>query len=540
MIDASLKNANILIVDDQIANIDVLTGLLRRQKYSNVQFTIDPRQVVSLYESFKPDLILLDLSMPFMNGFEVMEKLKEIQPANTFLPILMLTADVTIESKQRALSVGASDFLTKPFDLPEVLLRIKNLLYSNYLHQQLKNQNELLEDKVLLRTAELEKTNSELIISRDKAEASDRLKTSFIQNISHEIRTPLNGILGFTELIADLDIPIEDKLDYVPLLKISSRRLMNTITDYVDIATIVSGNLEIQLQELDLISECNKLKNRFEDLCIVKNLDFNFIYPESNERTRLTTDLEIFHKIVGHLIDNAIKFTKKGSITFGYKSDETNIEFFVKDTGVGIAKEAQEVIFESFMQESISNTRGFEGSGLGLSIIKGFLAQLGGKFRLESVKNEGTTFYFTIPILYELVIHPASVPDALKIKPDVLPVFLIAEDDDTQRLYMDSVLKNLTSMIYHASNGKEAVEICRNHPEITIVLMDIKMPVMNGFDATREIKSFRKELPIIAITAYAMRDDEKRALDAGCDDYLAKPSNRDEFLKKLRVYGINF
>jgi CheY-like chemotaxis protein len=138
-----------------------------------------------------------------------------------------------------------------------------------------------------------------------------------------------------------------------------------------------------------------------------------------------------------------------------------------------------------------------------------------------------------------LVIHPASVPDALKIKPDVLPVFLIAEDDDTQRLYMDSVLKNLTSMIYHASNGKEAVEICRNHPEITIVLMDIKMPVMNGFDATREIKSFRKELPIIAITAYAMRDDEKRALDAGCDDYLAKPSNRDEFLKKLRVYGIN-
>jgi CheY-like chemotaxis protein len=538
MIDASLKNANILIVDDQIANIEVLTGLLIRQKYKNVHFTIDPREVVQLYKSFKPDLILLDLSMPFLTGFEVMEKLKEITPENTFLPILVLTADVTVESKQHALSVGASDFLTKPFDLLEVVLRIKNLLYSNYLQQQLKNQNELLEEKVFLRTAELEKTNSELIISRDKAQESDRLKTSFIQNISHEIRTPLNGILGFTELIADPDVPAEDKLDFVPLLKISSQRLMNTITDYVDIATIVSGNLDIKPQELDLIRECNIIKNRFEDLCMTKNLDFYFKNPESTERTRLSTDLEIFHKIMGHLIGNAIKFTKSGSITFGYKSIESDFEFFIKDTGIGIEKEAQVKIFESFMQENISNTRGFEGSGLGLSIIKGFLSQIGGKFRLESAKDEGTTFYFTLPFSLNVIAKPVSVPFIIKTDSDMLPVFLIAEDDDTQRLYMESILKNHASRIYHASNGREAVEICRNHPEITIVLMDIKMPVMNGFDATREIKTFRKELTIIAITAYALRDDERRALDAGCDDYLAKPSSRDEFLKKLRNYGI--
>jgi two-component system sensor histidine kinase/response regulator len=538
MIDASLKNANILIVDDQIANIEVLTGLLIRQKYKNVHFTIDPREVVQLYKSFKPDLILLDLSMPFLTGFEVMEKLKEITPENTFLPILVLTADVTVESKQHALSVGASDFLTKPFDLLEVVLRIKNLLYSNYLQQQLKNQNELLEEKVFLRTAELEKTNSELIISRDKAQESDRLKTSFIQNISHEIRTPLNSILGFTELIADPDVPAEDKLDFVPLLKISSQRLMNTITDYVDIATIVSGNLDIKPQELDLIRECNIIKNRFEDLCMTKNLDFYFKNPESTERTRLSTDLEIFHKIMGHLIGNAIKFTKSGSITFGYKSIESDFEFFIKDTGIGIEKEAQVKIFESFMQENISNTRGFEGSGLGLSIIKGFLSQIGGKFRLESAKDEGTTFYFTLPFSLNVIAKPVSVPFIIKTDSDMLPVFLIAEDDDTQRLYMESILKNHASRIYHASNGREAVEICRNHPEITIVLMDIKMPVMNGFDATREIKTFRKELTIIAITAYALRDDERRALDAGCDDYLAKPSSRDEFLKKLRNYGI--
>jgi signal transduction histidine kinase len=538
MIDASLKNANILIVDDQIANIDVLTGLLKRQKYTNVHYTIDPRDVIPLYESFKPDLILLDLSMPFLTGFEVMEKLKEIMPSDTFLPILVLTADITTESKQQALSAGASDFLTKPFDLVEVALRIKNLLYSHYLQQQLKNQNELLEQKVLLRTAELEKTNNELIISKDKAEASDRLKTSFIQNISHEIRTPLNGILGFSELIADPEVPVADKLDFIPLIKYSSQRLMNTITDYVDIASIVSGNIETRPQEIDLNKECNSIKNKFEDICISKNLDFYFKEPDSIEKNRLTTDLEMLRKILSHLIDNAIKFTKAGSIVFGYKSDDTFIEFFVKDTGIGIDKEAQVRIFESFMQENNSNTRGFEGSGLGLSIIKGFLAQLGGTFRLESVKEEGTTFYFALPILHNAVENPVTVSFRLKINPDVPPFFLIVEDDDPQRLYMESVLKDYASMIYLASNGKDAVEICRNHPEITIVLMDIKMPVMNGFDATREIKSFRNELPIIAITAYALREDEKRALDAGCDDYLSKPSSKEVFLKKLMKYGL--
>ena len=222
MIDSSFKKANILIVDDQEPNVEILLDFLDMQGYSNVLSTTDPREVLSLYRSFEPDLILLDLAMPHLTGFEVMEQLKSFLGENTFLPILILTADITKESKIKALSGGASDFLTKPFDLLEVGLRIRNLLFSSYLQQQLVDQNRLLDEKVSERTRELMLRNIELNLAKDKAEASDRLKTSFINNISHEIRTPLNGILGFGQILADHDLEEEEKNRYLFILNESS------------------------------------------------------------------------------------------------------------------------------------------------------------------------------------------------------------------------------------------------------------------------------------------------------------------------------
>ncbi|MEI6276849.1 MAG: response regulator, partial [Prolixibacteraceae bacterium] len=210
MIDSSLKKANILIVDDQDANIDVLEGFLEMQGFENIKTTTDPRLVVSLFESYQPDIILLDLSMPYLNGFEVMELLRKLLKGNTILPILVLTADVTNETKIRALSGGANDFLTKPFDLLEVGLRIRNLLHSSYLQQQLLSHNAILDEKVMERTRELVEKNFELIAAKEKAEESDRLKTSFINNISHEIRTPLNGIVGFGQILMEPDLMDEE------------------------------------------------------------------------------------------------------------------------------------------------------------------------------------------------------------------------------------------------------------------------------------------------------------------------------------------
>jgi CheY-like chemotaxis protein len=537
MVDLTLKKANILIVDDQLANIEVLEGLLDMQGYTNYKSTTDPRDVAGLLSNFNPDLILLDLSMPFMSGFEVMEQIKTIKASDQFLPILVLTADVTPESKQKALSVGASDFVTKPFDLMEVSLRIKNLLYANYLQQRLHNYNRILEDKVTERTHELEELNYQLINARDKALASDRLKSAFMHNISHEVRTPLNGILGFGALLCDPSFSNEEKANYYTLLQFSSNRLMNTITDYMDISLVVSDNIDVHWNEVSVQDIFDKAVSRFFELCLEKKLDLHISIPVEIAQLKLVTDHELVNKIIQHLIDNAIKFTHHGKISIGIERIENLVEVYVKDTGVGIAEEAQQRIFETFMQENVETTRGHEGSGLGLSIVAGFLKLIGGTIRLKSAKNEGSTFYFTLPIEQPDLQKPIikTIKSYTKVES---PVILIVEDEYANRVYLEIILRRVALVIYVASNGAEAVELCKNHPEISLVLMDIKMPVMNGIEATRLIKKFRKDLPVIAVTAHGMSGDEANILGSGFDDYLPKPCHSEDLMKKLSSYGL--
>lgn len=378
-----------------------------------------------------------------------------------------------------------------------------------------------------------------MILARDKAEASDRLKTAFMQNISHEVRTPLNGILGFGAFLTEPDLTDAEKKQYLSLLKTSSERLVNTITDYMDISLIVSGSIEVNCKAVIINKALIYLKDNFQSLCEIKKLDFSLSIPVDTEGFSIQTDPELFRKIIYHLLDNAVKFTQKGGITLGYSVHPENIEFFIKDTGIGIEKDAQERIFESFMQENIANTRGHEGSGLGLSIIKGLTKLLGGEIHLESVKGEGTTVLFTLPNKPGIPENAGNSKPVKKFAQYKLPAILIAEDEFTHRLYLESFLKKHASAIFQAKNGKEAVDLCRAHPEISLVLMDIKMPLMNGFEATREIRLFRKDIPIIAITAHAMTGDEKKAFDAGCDGFIAKPVSSEELLEELRKYGIS-
>lgn len=399
MINSTLESANILIVDDQEANIYILEYFLSSQGYTNIKTTTDPRNVVPLYISFKPDIILLDLSMPYLSGFEVMEQLKALTPANTFLPILVLTADVTTESKQRALSGGASDFLTKPFDLVEVELRIRNLLFTGFLQQKLKNQNLDLEEKVKERTIELETRNIELSLAKEKAEASDRLKSSFINNISHEIRTPLNGILGFGQILTDGNLSEEEKDTYLQMLNESSARLINTVTNFMDISLLTSGNQKIYKKKTTINTLVLNVISKFNDQCKNKNISLTLQTPATEEEINIITDGDLLSKILYQLIDNAVKFTLEGTITVGYATTDNNLKFFVKDTGIGISDEKKDQIFETFIQEDIATTRKYEGSGLGLSIVKGFLALLEGKIWLESEKGKGSVFSFSMPYM---------------------------------------------------------------------------------------------------------------------------------------------
>jgi len=535
MIDSILKTAKILIVDDKQSNIDILEGLLEESGYANFQSATDPRLVVSLFNSFNPDLILLDLMMPHLSGFEVMEQLKPLIPQGTYLPILVLTADITSESKLRALSGGAKDFLSKPFDLYEVQIRINNLLETRYLYKQLENQNQILEERVKERTRELALTNRKLSIEKDKALESNRLKTAFLNNISHEIRTPLNGILGFSSLIIQPEIEQEEKEGFLQYLNNSSDRLLKTIIDITDMSLIISGGIVVNITEVDCLSLIQDLNDSFIKRCTDNNLELIVNHLAHIQNIEFKTDRELLFKSLSHIIDNSIKFTSKGSITLECDLQDDQLLITISDTGAGIDKNAQERIWEIFMQENNSNNRLKEGNGLGLSIAAGMIKLLGGKISLESEKQLGTSVFISLPVEQSFVnakLEFTTKTDGLRI----LSTVLIAEDDDTNKLVLQIMLKNLAPHILLASTGKEAIEICRNNKNIDLILMDIRMPELNGYEATRQIREFNKDVLIIAQTAYGLTGDREKAIKTGCNDYIAKPIKNEELLALIRKY----
>ena len=370
-----------------------------------------------------------------------------------------------------------------------------------------------------------------------KAESGDRLKTAFMNNISHEIRTPLNGILGICNLLIQPDITNDEKMQYYSHLETSTNRLLDTITNYMDISLIASGNIEVCQNSISPSLMFYQLYEQYQLISDKKNIGLKLEIQANSEHITLLSDVVLFNKLMGHLIDNAVKFTNKGDIILGYTIKHGVIEFFVRDTGVGIREESLSLIFESFKQEELSRNRGFEGSGLGLSIAQGLVRLLGGEMHVVSVKGEGSTFYFTIPYNEIPIGANSEEKDG---KPPIIenPVVLIADDDDTNLFYLEVILKKKCVSTITARDGKQAVDQCREHPEISLVLMDIKMPVMDGIQATNEIKSFRKDLPIIAFTAFAMSGDTKMARDAGCDDYLPKPVSKEKLIGKLQKYGV--
>jgi two-component system, sensor histidine kinase and response regulator len=458
---------------------------------------------------------------------------------NTYLPILVLTADATTETKQRALSGGAHDFLTKPFDLVEVGLRIKNLLYTSFLQQQMSKQNLILEEKVKERTVELEIKNTELMAAKEKAETSDKLKTSFINNISHEIRTPLNGILGFGQILTDPDLEPQEKELFVGMLNESSDRLINTVTNFLDVSLLSSGNQEVSKKEFDIDSVINEVVDRFNKPIYSKKLALIIDRCLIEKKFYVKTDKELISKALFQLVDNAIKFTMQGSITLGYKIEDTQFEFYINDTGIGISEENQKHIFENFRQGETSITRQYEGSGLGLTIAKGIVELLDGTINLTSEKEKGTNVRFTIPnaVVYEIEEQFDGSPN--KLATSGRHTILVAEDNEINFVYMKIILQNENIDLLHAENGVKAVELFKSNDTIDLVLMDLKMPEMDGFEATRIIKSIKHNIPVFAVTAYAGFEDKLKTIEVGCDEFITKPVKKDVLFEKLAKYGID-
>lgn len=412
--------------------------------------------------------------------------------------------------------------------------------------------NESLEGKVKERTHQInirntvlkeevenrKKIEERLRIAVKKAEESDRLKSAFLANMSHEIRTPMNGIIGFLEMINNSEVSKIEQDQYLEIIQHSGNRLLQTINDIVEISKIESGELTLNYSEINLADTFKDVSDFFSFVKDDKNI--KLIAQSFPEEFVIRTDGNKLESILVNLVKNAFKFTDSGVIEFGVTPIHPKLQFYVKDTGRGIPKERHEAIFNRFVQADMELSRGYEGVGLGLAISKAYVEYLGGDIWLESEPEKGSTFFFTI--LFEPVFIAQSNSDKISFKDtSVIPAkdltVLVAEDDDVSYNLIRTILKNQNLKIIRARNGKEAIDIYKKRKDqVSFILMDIKMPVLDGIEATKAIRTFDKDIPIIAQTAFALSGDKDLALQAGCNHYLAKPLKRQDLLSGIKRF----
>lgn len=379
---------------------------------------------------------------------------------------------------------------------------------------------------------------AELLASKQKAEESDRLKTVFLQNISHEIRTPMNGILGFIELLNKDDLVEKDKKNYMDIVTKSGHRLLNTINDVIEISKIESGQISLHFSNVNIREVMTDLYDFFNKQTEEKGIKLIFNDTLSVKIPLIETDKSLIEKIMVNLLRNAVKFTNAGLIEFGYYKEKDQLIFYVLDTGCGIPVDRHEAILERFVQSDLNMTRAHEGSGLGLAIAKAYIELLGGKIKLESEENKGSKFYFNIPYIPVKQKDEFMVPEKISLTQlNKKITILIAEDDEFSYMYLERILKNEHITIIHANNGEDTVEIMKSNPGITMILMDIKMPRMNGLVATQHIRKFNPHVPIIAQTAYAFKEDKEEIFDSGCNDFITKPIERTELIRLIFKYA---
>ncbi|MCF8309503.1 MAG: response regulator, partial [Bacteroidales bacterium] len=378
---------------------------------------------------------------------------------------------------------------------------------------------------------------------KEEAEESDRLKTAFLANMNHEIRTPMNGILGFTELLKDSELTINEQQHHIQMIEKSGNRMLNTVNDLIDISKIEAGQVQVTRVSTNVNQQLDDLFRFFEPEAEAKGLAYTLHKGLPDREALILTDSHKLDSILTNLIKNAIKFTTSGRIDIGYEKNNNMLAFYVEDTGIGIPEDRQQAVFNRFVQADISDKKAFQGSGLGLSITKVYVELLGGEMSIESQENQGSRFSFTLPYQVPQESDHESPQEGITLNTqkenNQKLKILIVEDDEAGALYLSELFKNNNRKFFYAVTGSEALETARNHPDLDLILMDIKIPEMDGYEVTRKIREFNEEVVIIAQTAYAMKGDREKSLKAGCDDYLPKPIKKEEVQQVIRKHLSN-
>ena len=506
----------LIIVDDNAANLSVGRNLLK--PYYEVFPAPSAAKLFTLLEKFIPDLILLDVNMPEMNGYEAIKKLKADKRYAT-IPVIFLTAKNDEESEMEGLDLGAADYITKPFSGPLLIRRIANQLLIDQQKHDLIESREALQDYA---------DNLEVKV-REKTAA----KTIFLANMSHELRTPMNGIVGFSELALDDTISQRTK-GYLEKILESSKWLLHIINDILDVSSIESGKIELTQTPFDLNDVVEDCKSMFLPKATEHGLMFNF-YSDPAITDRLVGDPGRLRQVLINLLSNAIKFTSSGIVEFQttakkVAADFITVRFEVTDSGIGMTPEQIEIIFEPFTQVDIGNTRKYGGSGLGLTISKSIVELMGGNIWVTSKPGEGSSFSFELT--FDMEKHETPPERTPLFFEDSKPLFdgevLLCEDNAMNRQVASEYLTRYGLVVHVAENGRVGVDMVQSRKnsgekQFDIIFMDVHMPEMDGLAATLRITKIDPSVPIIAMTANIMPDDVDRYIKAGMKECVGKP-----------------
>ena len=527
---------SILYVDDEESNLRTFKNIFRREY--EVYTAISAKEGIKILANNNIDIILSDQRMPEMTGVEFLKYSLEKHPQLNRILITGFTDFSALESAINDAKIF--QYIQKPWQeknlrtIIEDALKVYKLECENkILTEDLKTKNEELESKNI----ELKLTNEKLQIAKNKAEESDRLKSVFFANISHEIRTPMNGILGFARILNQQDLSDEQRTKYRDIIIRSGEQLMRIIEDIVEISRLAAAEVSVNYDVFEIDNLFNTLSNSYRSS---KKVSLSFVNELGVGDNKIISDKLKINKILNHLIDNALKYTHEGFVKVSCKKINDFIELCVEDSGIGIKPEMLKVIFDYFRQEEETTTRQFGGLGLGLSIVGENVKLLNGAITVESEKGKGSTFTVIIPCATD-----QDRGDIVKKETDngsLIPFkniynVLIVEDEPINSFFLETLLLRMEAdfEINYAENGQQAVDICQKDEELDMVFMDIKMPVMDGVEATKQIKKIRRNLPIIAQTAYSSDKDKQIAKEAGFDGFISKPidvSDLDSILTK--------
>lgn len=512
----TLSNRNIpdiLIVDDVPANLKVLGDILKGEGY-RVRPVPNGTMALQVAEKEKPDLIFLDIMMPDIDGFEVCRRLKENKKLRD-IPVIFISALNDTKDIVKALKCGGVDFISKPFHAEEVAARVNTHL------------------KLYLQSIQLREQSKEL-------QELNATKDKFFSIIAHDLRGPLGGFMGLSEMMADESLSFTDdqKKDMIKALSRSSRNIFNLLENLLEWSQMQHGKTAFKPKETSLAKIVNEGIKILAESTRNKGISINTIIPDDQ---LVYADTNMIQSVIRNLVSNAIKFSPKGgiiSISASLTENQTSV-ISVSDSGIGMSAEMVANLFKLNVNSSRPGTDGEHSTGLGLLLCKEFVERHGGELWVESEEGKGSLFCFTVPgnnitksiVAVNRIVSTEYATDHIKnLK------ILIAEDNENSELLLRIVISPFCNQILEAASGFEAIDICRENPDIDLIMMDINMPEMDGLEATRQIRQFNKDVIIIAQTAFGQSDSREKAMKAGCNDYISKPIEIEALLELIKKH----